>query len=934
MKAAIKYIPALLIASAALLTGCSNDSPENLLASAKLRMQSADYKNATIELKGALQGAPDNITARLLLGQSLQMQGLWADSESELQKAKKLGASPEQYLPALAHALVKLGKHKELVELEAPKTGMGSQALSELLANKAISYMALGRSGEAAVAIETAEQALSRAGSKKITDDLMFAKAGLAFVNNQRGVALALLDEIQKRNPAYVEALYVKANLFAQENKTSDALEVYKQIVKTKPGEVAAHIAMADILIAKGAIAEAEKSILAVERVEPNNMLGKFSRARLEMRKGSQSDLRKANEAIQYVLRVQSNHTPSLALSAEINERLGNYEASYKAASKVLAVRQDHVQSALIVAKSYLRKGEAAAAFDVLQSIEKTNQKDPEVLTLLGKAKLSIGLYAEGLEYLGKASALKPESAEIALLQAQAYQAIGNTNNAITRLKYASGLRGEPGKADEMLINIYIVQKSYDKALQTIADYEKKRPQSPVVLNLRAVALLGKNERAEARKSLNKALQINPEFIAAVENLAHIDILEGNRNAAKTRFQAFLAGGKRKHDAMLALANLAATEKNGKDYIYWLGQAIKESPTDLTTRARLVEYYLATNNRNKALAEAGAAVNANPTSTTAYILLARVQGLAGDTERSISTYTQAVGMAPKSADAMMLLGIAQMNANILPAARASLERAEALGSKKRKLYEALVQLQVRQGNQSGALAYVNKIQSIEPHSPLGFDKEGELLLMLKRPGDALTPFQTALRMSPAPNRVIRLHQAFYQSGKVAEAEKLLKEWVGKYPKNVDLRFYQAQHYERVQRNPEAILAYEKIIEIDKNYLPALNNIAILLRDKDRKAALRYADMAIALAPGEANVLDTKALLLMDQGDLAQATKLFEESVHTAPSNPTFRYHLAMAYMAKGKAQAALEALKPALASTTAFPEKAEAQALYIRVGGK
>ncbi|HRC39740.1 MAG TPA: tetratricopeptide repeat protein, partial [Rubrivivax sp.] len=85
-----------LLAGACLLVACSgggNDAAA-LVASAKVYVEKRDYAAAVIELKSALQKAPDDREARLLLGRSLLQTGEPTAAAIELQKALDLGADP------------------------------------------------------------------------------------------------------------------------------------------------------------------------------------------------------------------------------------------------------------------------------------------------------------------------------------------------------------------------------------------------------------------------------------------------------------------------------------------------------------------------------------------------------------------------------------------------------------------------------------------------------------------------------------------------------------------------------------------------------------------------------------------------------------------------------------------------------------------------
>src|SRR5262249_18011877 len=74
----------------AVLTGCGRSDPSAFIASAKGYMAKADYYSGIIQLKSALQQAPDNAEARFLLAESLLASGDPAAAEAEVRKAADL----------------------------------------------------------------------------------------------------------------------------------------------------------------------------------------------------------------------------------------------------------------------------------------------------------------------------------------------------------------------------------------------------------------------------------------------------------------------------------------------------------------------------------------------------------------------------------------------------------------------------------------------------------------------------------------------------------------------------------------------------------------------------------------------------------------------------------------------------------------------------
>ena len=72
-------------------------------------------------------------------------------------------------------------------------------------------------------------------------------------------------------------------------------------------------------------------------------------------------------------------------------------------------------------------------------------------------------------------------------------------------------------------------------------------------------------DRAAARGFYEKALQVQPDFIAAHMSLAQLDIQEGKLSEAGDRYDALLKRDKNSIPVLLALANLQARQNKTDD---------------------------------------------------------------------------------------------------------------------------------------------------------------------------------------------------------------------------------------------------------------------------------------------------------------------------------------------------------------------------------
>jgi tetratricopeptide (TPR) repeat protein len=98
------------------------------------------------------------------------------------------------------------------------------------------------------------------------------------------------------------------------------------------------------------------------------------------------------------------------------------------------------------------------------------------------------------------------------------------------------------------------------------------------------------------------------------------------------------------------------------------------------------------------------------------------------------------------------------------------------------------------------------------------------------------------------------------------------------------------------RDSEAVALYEETLARSPDHSVVLNNLAVLLAEVPERAAeaLRHIDRAIAAVPSSADLLDSRALVLIGVGRPAEARDILERLCHSDRKNTRYRMHLAFA----------------------------------------
>jgi tetratricopeptide (TPR) repeat protein len=100
---------------------------------------------------------------------------------------------------------------------------------------------------------------------------------------------------------------------------------------------------------------------------------------------------------------------------------------------------------------------------------------------------------------------------------------------------------------------------------------------------------------------------------------------------------------------------------------------------------------------------------------------------------------------------------------------------------------------------------------------------------------------------------------------------------------------------------EAKANYKRALDLYPKHSVLMNNLAYLIADTGGNLddALKYSQESLHLQPGNANFADTVGLVMLKQENTETALQIFGGLAKKFPENPSFRYHLAMAFLKKG-----------------------------------
>lgn len=912
---------AIAFSASLALPGCDSVAgltAEEHIERAKDMQAKGDLRGGILELKNAVQKDPNSTQARFLLGQIYVNTKQGDAAEKELTKARELGLDEESIKVPLGEALLLNRDYKRLLADIRPSEQTSSSNKAKILTLHGNANMGLRQWEQAC---ELFGQALD---VEKSHAPAHWGLAKCAVINDKPDEARAHLDTAIKLDPKNPESWILLGEFERYRNNLEAAEKAYSTALKLAPDNFQGLAERANTYIFLGQPERANADIKKLKQLAPRHFLVDYLQALENSRAGKVAE---ALEGVQKALQGNPNYPPALYLLGTLQHQLGQNEQAARALVQYLRMLPGDRAARTLLARVQLALNQPDQSLALIQPLLQANPTDAILLSLASQAQMQQKNPVAATASLQKAIAQNPGDAGLHSQFGLAKLEAGDIDSAMTELQTAAELDKQRAEPLVALTLVHLKRKQYDLALESITKLESILPNNPVVYNLFGAVHLEKKNYTEARKQFERALALNPVYMAPVMNLAQLDLRDGKPEAAVARYKNVLANDSDNLLALLALADLARLQKNEQEFLNWLNRAIKSHPSAPQARLALAQHYLSKNEKQKALSEARQALTANPDNLDALDTMGRIQLALGEKESAKSNYAKLVQLAPKSYLAHYKYALAQLALNDAKGARASLEQSLRLRPGFLDAQAVLARVALQQRRSEEALNIAKQIQGQHPTLPTGFDLEGDVLMAGKQYLAAAKRYDQAYRIAPAGPLAVKLHSAYIAAGQPAEGEARLLQWLKQAPGDNVARLFLASAYSKAGQHKAAISQYEQIVRTEPNNAKALNGLAWhLFLDGDSRA-LSFAERAHKLAPGDAATLDTLGWILLNRNETARALTLLKQASEKAPQSVEIRYHLAVALAKSGQDAQARKELDTVLRSGKDFPSRSDAQAL-------
>ncbi len=717
------------------------------------------------------------------------------------------------------------------------------------------------------------------------------------------------LQKDQRYGLAYYHLALTDVKLGRVPNALGELRRAIELIPKDQPEYVDSQIRLAEIYLAftreNQFLSEVEGIIQELCQRDPNSFDGHrlradldFVRAQTSFHEGHPEETQKllADAIAEYrkAIAIQPptpNLTMQLARALAADRQYAESEQLYK---QLIDKDKTFVVAYTELYNVYLIENKTAEAEQILKAGAANNPKQVNFLLLLAGFYSGLKRHDDMVSVLNQIKTHAKDFNRAYLVVGDFYFRNGDAEEALRQ--YKEGMTADPKQKatyQKRMIEVLMRQGKRTEAADINAAILKDNPKDSDARGLQASLMLDRGEVQKAISELQAVVNVAPDNFVARYNLGRAHVARGEWEQARQQFTTAIRERPDYLPARLALAQLQVVLKEYDAALKSVSEVLQIDK--MNGPARMIE--AATLIGQKKYAEARQVLDimrqANPNSAEVTFSLGMVALNEGKYKEAEETFRKAYQQNPKDARGMVGLVETYVRENRYDLAIQFLQGELAKDPGRTDLNMALGNVAVRAGNFDLAVSEFQKVlNTLDKNSKA----RGEVYL--------------------------RIGETLRRKGDLNGAVAALSKARDALPENSVVVSDLALSFEAAGRKQDAIQAYLQAIKLDPSNAIALNNLAFQLAETggDLDQALTYAQRAKQMMPSLNEVADTLGWIYLKKNLSDNAIDIFQDLVKKAPTNPTYRYHLGMAFSQKGDKPRAIKELQQALRSN---PQKEE-----------
>jgi len=728
----------------------------------------------------------------------------------------------------------------------------------------------------------------------------------------------------------HVEARFMLGETLEQLKDLKGAAGSYLRVVELDPTHIQARIKAAQFLLISGQIDEVRAHVAELERLAPQHAGTLVLRGSL---KAGAKDLDGALADAIAAIAADPMESNGHALKASVLLAKGDKDGALAVAKAAVQTIPDEPSLWVILATLHAERNEVAeagAAYERLIALA-PGELSPRVA--LARYYAQSDKVDEAERVLRAAVEAFPADADAKLALVEFLSARRDPAVAEQDLKTMIEQHPELTALRFGLGRIYEQTERLDEAkalYQEIVDKAGNTPDGLTGRNRLALLALRKEDPDTARKLLAEVLAVSAQDRDALLTRGKMALAGQDAIGAINDFRSVLRDEPNNPDLLRLLASAHMLNKEPQLAQDTLERAVAAAPQDVDARISLARMLVEAGRGPAAVELLRSGLQAVPNDLRLYEALVRAQVSVRDMDGARATVVELKQKFPDMPALYHIAGLLeqadQKPLESIAHFEAALEKAPDAAEPLSQLIKSLMALE----KPDKAIERLQKTLAANARNFIAWNLLGEVYLVQRNIAEAKKAFNQAIELQPkwpVPYRGLALTQLQEDdhAGAIATFEKGLEATEFSLVLVSDL----AAYYEGQKQPEKAIQTYERLLERTPDVPAAINNLAMLLLDHRTDAASheRAGQLVLKLDPtGNPAFLDTVGWAHYRLGRYEEAVTFLLKAVETSPESGVLRYHLGMAYVAKGDNERAIEHLQRAVESKERYVGREEAKA--------
>jgi tetratricopeptide (TPR) repeat protein len=736
-------------------------------------------------------------------------------------------------------------------------------------------------------------------------------------------VTIALVSSACIRSPEAKSAKFMaEGKRLLEQKDPARAILQFRNAAQTTPRNPEAYYQLALASLAAGDIQQGLIALQKTLSLNPKHAGAEVELSRLMVATNDGDLLKQARGRLQSLLADDRDDPDVLQVLALSELKLGSPEEAAQHLERAVATAPQNLVIVVTLAQAKLSQNDTKGAEEVLKGAVAASPESADAAIMLGRLYMGLKRYGEAEGQFRRAISLDANSGTALLNLAVLENETGKKSDAEQTLLKLSHFPDPNSKAAHA--NFLFSDGRRDEAVKEFEEIVKAFPENRQARTRLVAAYNSMNREVDARRILDAVLKKNPKDADALVQRAELSIGSGKFTQAENDLNLVLRQQANSAEIHYILARLRQAQGSQLRYRAELATTVDLNPYLEPARVELAQLLTSMNQGGAALD----VINHAPESQRASLGLIAQRNWAnwaiGDMPAMRKGIDQGL-VVQRSPELLIQDGMWKLRSGDPTGARKAIEEALRIDPTDLRALQTLRQTYLAQKNAPVALQKVKEYALRQPKSAPVQEFLGVLLAADGDRREARVAFEAAKAADPKfVTADLSLIQLEVIDNKLDDAQRRLQSVLSVDRSNTTARLWLGNIEITKGDRKSALEDFRQVVAADPNNTQALNNYAYLLSELNPTEALKYAQKAKELAPGDAAYSDTLGWVLYSQGLYSLAVSELERAAGQV-GHPVWKYHLAMAYAKAGNTNRSQTMLQSALKLNPNLPEATMAQ---------